>query len=230
MKRPRNIRKNIVRAAVYSRTLVRLKHYRGAGVHSPFVYGIVRNAIMKKTPQGTDRALFDELRGRGFSRRRAAQLQNLYTFRGFTSAVFAEGRGGFYEADAGSKGTGVRIEAEGQAEVRSEVGVGVGMGMGVGMGVGVGVGVRSETTKLPPLDAGTLCFAMPDLSAEDTSALAERAADAGATICFIGPYASRSRHRLARQLVAAHRHTSVDNRGFLLLFFNRRLPKQHFRL
>ena len=37
------------------------------------------------------------------------------------------------------------------------------------------------------------------------------------------------RQALCRQLVAAHRSTSVDNRGYLLLFHNY-LPKQHFRI
>jgi len=34
---------------------------------------------------------------------------------------------------------------------------------------------------------------------------------------------------LCRQIVAAHRSTTVDNRGYLLIF-NNNLPKQHFRI
>ncbi len=176
MKKKRNIKGKIARAAVYSRTLAHVRHYRGARVHSPFVYGVIRNAIMKHTPED-DHALFDQLRGRGFSKRRAAQLQNLYTFHSYTSAPFAE-KGG-----------------------------------------------------APPVpDAGTLCFVMPSLTAEDTLDLVERAEGTGCTLCIISPYDSRKRHRMAQRLVASHRHTSVDNRGFLLLFFNERLPKQHFKL
>ena len=172
----RGIRKRLARVASYSRTLVRVKHFRGRKVHSPFVYGIVRNAIMKTSPQGDERGLFDELRRRGFSTRRAAQLQNLYTFRGYTSAVFVE---------------------EGATAA---------------------------------LDEGTLCFAMPGLAGEETVALVERARGTGAAICLISPYENRARRRLARTLVEAHRHTSVDNRGFLLIFTDERLPKQHFKL
>ena len=171
----RGIRKRLAKAASYSRTLVRVKHFRGRKVHSPFVYGIVRNAIMKTTPQGDDRALFDELRHRGFSRKRAAQLQNLYTFKGYTSTVFAEG-------------------------------------------------------EAPLLTPATLCFVMPALSAADTIALVEGARGTGAAICMVSPYESRARRRLAQSLTASHRHTSVDNRGFLLLFTDERLPKQHFKL
>ncbi|MDR2883220.1 MAG: hypothetical protein LBU98_05535 [Alistipes sp.] len=176
MKR-RGIRKRLARVASYSRTLVRVRHFRGRKVHSPFVYGIVRNAIMKTTPQGDDHALFDELRRRGFSTRRAAQLQNLYTFKGYTSAVFAEG---------------------------------------------AGVGAA--------LDAGTLCFITPALPEQDTIALVERARGTGAALCLTSPYENRARRRLARTLVDSHRHTSVDNSGFLLLFTDKRLPKQHFKL
>ena len=175
MKR-RGIRKRLAKAASYSRTLVRVKHFRGRKVHSPFVYGIVRNAIMKTTPQGSDHALFDELRRRGFSRKRAAQLQNLYTFRGYGAAVFTE------EGDT------------------------------------------------PSLDSGTLCFVMPSLPTDRTLALVEAARGTGAAICIVSPYESRARRRLAQSLVASHCHTSVDNRGFLLLFTDERLPKQHFKL
>jgi hypothetical protein len=173
----KNIKKRLAHLAGYSRTVLRVRHYRGRRVHSPFVYGIVRNAIMKTSPQGDDRRLFDELRARGFSERRAAQLQNLYTFRGFTSAPFAEG------------------DAEGVA-----------------------------------LDGGTLCLAMPSLGDERTRELVRRAEGTGATICLMRPYEGRGRIALARDLVSAHLHTSVDNRGFLLIFTDDRLPKQHFKL
>jgi hypothetical protein len=152
------------------------------------VYGIVRNAIMKTRPQGGegDRTLFDELRSRGFSVKRAAQLQNLYTFRGFTSAPFVESVG---------------------AEALS-----------------------TSTPTLPGLDAGTLCLAMPTLTENQTRTLVDRARGTGAAICMVSPYDSRERRHLARILVENHRHTSVDNRGFLLLFTDERLPKQHFKL
>ncbi len=170
-----------MRAANYSRTLVRVKHFRGRKVHSPFVYGIVRNAIMKTTPQGPDTTLFDELRRRGFSKKRAAQLQNLYTFRGFTSVVFAEDE-------------------------------------------------RSLSTFNFQLSTETLCFAMPSLTAEQTATLAEKAHGTGAALCLVSPYENRGRRRLALTLVSSHRHTSIDNRGFLLIFTDERLPKQHFKL
>lgn len=177
MKKPKNIKGTIVRAALYSRTLTHVRHYRGFGVHSPFVYGVIRNAIMKSDPQGEGRSLYDELRRRGFSKRRAAQLHNLYEFQSFTSAAFADAGGG-----------------------------------------------------IPSMDAGTLCLAMPEFPESGMTALAEQARQAGSTLCVVSPRVSRGRSRMSRGLVELHRHTSIDNRGFLLLFYNDRLPKQHFKL
>lgn len=171
----------MVAAASYSRTLVRVKHFRGRKVHSPFVYGIVRNSIMKTKPQDGDRELFDELHSRGFSAKRAAQLQNLYTFRGYGSVVFAEGGEQFSILNS-------------------------------------------------QFSDNTICFAMPSLSETETMALVERVRGTGAVLCLVRPYENSRRRRLARNLVALHDHTSIDNRGFLLLFTDERLPKQHFKL
>ncbi len=199
----RGIRKKLARAASYSRTLVRVKHFRGRKVHSPFVYGIVRNAIMKTTPQGDDRALFDELRARGFSVKRAAQLQNLYSFREYDSVVFAEGDDSF-SVVLPSALPAPPICGDSQASV-------------------------SETFN-SQFSINTLCFVMPSLPEAQTVALVERARGTGAAICMVSPYESRARRRLAKNLVDSHGHTSVDNRGFLLLFTDERMPKQHFKL
>jgi hypothetical protein len=46
---------------------MRLKHFRGRKVHSPFVYGIVRNCLMPSRRQPTEeqiKALFSYLKGR----------------------------------------------------------------------------------------------------------------------------------------------------------------------
>lgn len=177
MKKPKNIKSTIIRAALYLRTLTHVRYYRGFGVHSPFVYGIIRNAIMKREPQGDRSSLYDELRKRGFSKRRAAQLHNLYEFQGLTSVTF--------------------VEVDGH---------------------------------IPSMDAGTLCLAMPEFPESNMTALAEQAREVGCTLCVVSPRESCDRSRMSRRLVDSHRHTSIDNRGFLLLFFNDRMPKQHFKL
>ncbi len=206
MKR-RNIRKKIAKAASYSRTLVRIKHYRGRKVHSPFVYGIVRNAIMKTDARGDDTALFDELRARGFSTKRAAQLQNLYTYRGFTSVVFAEGENQLPPSTSSAPPDGDMRVSVGDYLLRKELSI-----------------INYQ------LSINSLCFLMPSLSDEETLALVEKAHGTGAALCMVSPYESRRRRHLARRLVESHRHTSIDNRGFLVLFTDQRLPKQHFKL
>jgi hypothetical protein len=207
VKKKRNLRKRLAKAVSYSRTRVRMKHFRGRKVHSPFVYGIVRNAIMKTRPQGDDHALFDELRTRGFSAKRAAQLQNLYDFRGYDSVIFAEHKDSLSTLPP-SAFPAPPLCGDSQASVGEP---------------------RISDARFN-FQLSTLCFLMPSLSAEDTFALVEQARGTGAALCLVWPHESRDRRRLARSLVSSHGHTSVDNRGFLLLFTDRRLPKQHFKL
>ena len=55
------------------------------------------------------------------------------------------------------------------------------------------------------------------------------AGEAGHTVAVMSPYDGRVRQALCAQIVAQHRSTTVDNRGYLLIF-NNHLPKQHFRI
>ena len=65
------------RLSLIGNNIARVKHYRGYGVHSPFVYGLVRKVFMSKTLfEGTGSELFDALRKEGFSEKRARQLHN----------------------------------------------------------------------------------------------------------------------------------------------------------
>ena len=57
--------------------LSRIKHRKGHGVHSPFVYGFVRKVLMTKTlcvVEGT--SLYDALLANGVAEKRARELQN----------------------------------------------------------------------------------------------------------------------------------------------------------
>lgn len=57
--------------------LSRIKHHKGHGVHSPFVYGFVRRVLMTKTlceESGT--ALYDSLLAEGVAEKRAKELHN----------------------------------------------------------------------------------------------------------------------------------------------------------
>ena len=133
--------------------LSRARFFRGHGVHSPFVYDVVRNVFMRDTLLPGDRALFRELLAAGVPERRAVQLQNLAIHCGY--ATF-----GLNRADA------------------------------------------------------EFCIATRSLSR---------------TVAVMSPYDGRERRAMCLQIVAAHRSTTVDNRGYLLVF-NNNLPKQHFRI
>ena len=66
----------------------------------------------------------------------------------------------------------------------------------------------------------------------DTQTLQQMAAHATelqTTLCILSPAYDQSRDKACKALVEAHRCTSIDNRGYPLLF-NNHLPKQKFRL
>ncbi|MEG1611818.1 MAG: hypothetical protein RR971_02795 [Alistipes sp.] len=75
-----------------------------------------------------------------------------------------------------------------------------------------------------------LYILLPGLSEEETLHLVHEAAGRGATVAVVAPYANHKRERMCGTIVSAHTSTTVDNRGYLLLFNNIHLPKQHFRI
>lgn len=58
---------------------------RGYGIHSPFLYRIVREAMMPRHPKEGDSSLYEALRGRGVGRRTATRLHNLFVLEGYTA-------------------------------------------------------------------------------------------------------------------------------------------------
>ena len=57
----------------------------------------------------------------------------------------------------------------------------------------------------------------------------EEAKERGAILAIVGPYLNRERQVEVRRLIEQHHSTTIDNR-YYILFFNNRLPKQHYRL
>ena len=80
----RNIKRRLYGLRMLPSNLKRARYFRGHGVHSPFVYAVVRQVFMRRklNPEaGT--ALYDALLSRGISQRRAIQLQNLMAHCGY---------------------------------------------------------------------------------------------------------------------------------------------------
>lgn len=75
----RNIGFNAFGASRIGERMSRIRHFRGHGVHSPFVYDLVRQVFMCSRPLGGDMRLHDALVGRHIPTKRAVQLQNLFT-------------------------------------------------------------------------------------------------------------------------------------------------------
>lgn len=57
--------------------LSRARYFRGHGVHSPFVYDIVRKVFMESKLFTPNSALYTTLMAKGVAKRRAVQLSNL---------------------------------------------------------------------------------------------------------------------------------------------------------
>ncbi len=148
--------------------LARARYFRGHGVHSPFVYDLVRHVFMQSKLLPGDRNLYRTLLAGGVAERRAVQLQNLMIHCGY--AAF---------------------------------------------------GLNCAK--------GELCIVTPALSEAEVAALVRNAAEVGRTVVVMTPYIAPAWQSMCRRLIAAHRSTTIDNRGYLLIF-NNYLPKQHFRI
>lgn len=73
------------RLKLLTEQLYRARHFRGHGVHSPYVYNIVRKVFMQSRLVAEGRDLYDALMARGIAARRCVQLQNLVEHCGYDS-------------------------------------------------------------------------------------------------------------------------------------------------
>ena len=75
----RNLKQRLYGLRNITSNIKRARYWRGHGVHSPFVYGIVRQVFMKRSLMSQERELYDALLKEGIATRRAIELQNLMT-------------------------------------------------------------------------------------------------------------------------------------------------------
>lgn len=166
----RTIKKRLYKLSLLKDEISRAKYYRGYGIHSPFVYGLIRKVFMCGRLYDPENApLYDALIAAGVVRKRAVQLQNAMHYCNCTT--FGINGGGCADFNV-------------------------------------------VTAEYP---FGQLKTAY------------EAAKEHGTILVVMSPYANRERRDECRAIVAMHKSTSVDNRGYLIIL-NNKLPKQHFRL
>ena len=76
---------------------------------------------------------------------------------------------------------------------------------------------------------GDLSILLADYPVDKLHEAYEVAKREGVTLAICQPYLNRERQSEMRALIDEHRSTTIDNRVYIL-FFNNRLPKQHYRL
>lgn len=101
---------------------------------------------------------------------------------------------------------------------------------GVGEFQTVGAETLSTVCGISTDATAELCILLCGVSETETLRVVHEASDRGATVAIIAPYADNERERMCRTIVAAHRSTTVDNRGYLLIFNNKCLTKQHYKI
>ncbi len=169
----RNIKRRLYDLRNLPSDIKRARYFRGHGVHSPFVYAIVREVFMRSELNTEQNSLYDALLAIDVAKRRAIQLQNLM---------------------AHCKYTTFKIDCPAEQ-----------------------------------IEGCDIVIASTNIAPEKLAALANKAQEQRVTLCIISPSADRARSRACKAIVDAHPCTSVDNRGYLLLF-NNHLPKQRFNL
>lgn len=69
----------------------KLRHFRGHGIHSPFVYGLKRQVFMKRKMSGENIELYNTLIASGIRMKVAKELQNLHNYCNFSDFEIVNG-------------------------------------------------------------------------------------------------------------------------------------------
>lgn len=169
----RNIKRRLYNLCNLPSDIKRGRYWRGHGVHSPFVYAIVRQVFMNRKLQSEQQDLYTRLLALGVAERRAIELQNLMQHCHYQS-----------------------------------------------------FGIDCEVEQMKGKD---MVIATLDCNEERLRLMATQATNLHSTLCILSPAYDYDRHMACKEIILNHRCTSIDNRGYLLIF-NNHLPKQEFRL
>ena len=187
-------------------------------MHSPFVYGLVREAFMFHRLRDGEHGLYDALRRVGIFHRRAVQLQNAFLYCGYRTFAISEGKAEL-----------VRTLPDAENE-KSNLTFVIDEGRGCSqVAPGRENEAKNSTFGLNCAGPYDMVILTRNFPAEELLAAAARAVRTGTTLCVMNPYDGGARGEACRRIVREHRSTTVDNRGYLLVF-NNHLPKQHFKL
>ncbi len=151
------------------RQISRLRHKRGHGVHSPYIYNIVREVFMGRSSTPLESPFARELLSLGVKARRVRELENLRHHCGLSS-----------------------------------------------------FGVDS-------LRGEDIVVCTMNCAEDELREIVECAKKSGTTIVILSPHKNISRERMCEAIIDCHSSTSLNRRGYLVLF-NNHLPKQDFIL
>ncbi len=68
--------------------LMRVKHWRGRSIHSPFLYNVIRGGFMKNDDTGVDKKLYSDLLDKNFTVSHTQVICRLYSHLNYTSYTF----------------------------------------------------------------------------------------------------------------------------------------------
>ena len=67
--------------------MTHVRHWRGHGIHSPFMYALVRHVFMKHTLQQDSSNIYFQMRRHSIGPRDAMRVQNLYSYMHYSSVT-----------------------------------------------------------------------------------------------------------------------------------------------
>lgn len=115
----RNIKRRLYGLRNIPSRIARARYFRGHGVHSPFVYSLVRQVFMRSSLFDGDHRLYDELLSRGVAKRRALELQNLMIHCSYSDFVIDSVAGDIAIATSECDPCALRLMAEHAANLGS---------------------------------------------------------------------------------------------------------------